>query len=154
MDIIYLNTDLELRSRRELSPILSAFGRAVSLMYNGKAGSGYLLSVETQATNRYPDRAINRFCDLVESLSKVHRKLWGACQSRILDIGFDSGTTAGSKSNCYRAQLSPSAISRAAKLGMAITITIYPVDRTRKHRKVGGLSKFQDRRRKRSVRES
>jgi hypothetical protein len=106
-------------------------------MYHGKAGRDYLLSVESAALTRGPEQTINRLCKAVEALPKEARKLWDGCSARTLDMGFDSGTTGDPRKSCFQVELSSSTLIRAAKLGMGITVTIYPLELTG-HRKLKG----------------
>jgi hypothetical protein len=59
---------------------------------------------------------------LVESLPKEIREIWHGCCSRILDIGYESGTTPPN----YRSEIRASTIRRVGEIGASIVISIYP----------------------------
>ena len=48
--------------------------------------------------------------------------MWDRCRSRILNIGFESGTTPQN----YASEIKASTIQRVAGVGGSVVITIYP----------------------------
>jgi hypothetical protein len=129
--ISYINTDLVVRSQQELSWLAAEFSDEVQVLYNGFETNQYLAVFELKGDgekNRSSEleKAIRRFCDLIERLSNEGRQRWYTCSSRVVDIGF----TSGDMPNDLTSQVSHETVSRLATLGMAIEITIYTINHT------------------------
>ena len=122
MKVHYLNTDLEIESKDDLSRILEEFGEDVSVLHQGEIRGYQQASFEIAGSASGADEVINYFCSLVESLPTEVREIWDGCCSRILDVGYESGTTSPN----YRSEIRASTIRRVAEIGASIVITIYP----------------------------
>jgi hypothetical protein len=124
MEVRYLNTDLEIESKNDLSRIVEEFGEDVSVLHHGEIRGYQHASFEiTGGLSMGADEAINGFCLLVENLPKEVREIWDGCCSRILDVGYQSGATSPN----YRSEIRASTIQRVAGIGASIVITIYPL---------------------------
>lgn len=124
MEVRYLNTDLEIESRQSLARIIEEFGADVSVLHHGEIRGFQHASFEISGGGTgEADKVANCFCLLVENLPDDARKIWAGCCSRILDIGYESGTA----STSFRSELRPSTVERLAKIGLGIVITIYPM---------------------------
>lgn len=123
MEVRYLNTDLEIESKDDLSRIVEEFGEDVLVLYHGEIRGYQHASFEIGGGGRVADEVINYFCLLVESLPKEVREIWDGCCSRILDIGYQSGATPPN----FRSEIMASTIQRVAGIGASIVITIYPL---------------------------
>jgi hypothetical protein len=123
MEVRYLNTDLELESKEDLSRIVEEFGEDVFVLHQGEIRGYQHASFEIAGSKGGADEVINYFCSLVEGLPKEHREIWDGCCSRVLDIGYESGTTSPN----YRSEIRASTIRRVAEIGASIVVTIYPV---------------------------
>jgi len=117
----YLNTDLEVDSRRELTPLVEEFGDAVFLMYNGEWGKNYRCSFEVNEHLAHANEAIAFFCMLVETLPKNVRKIWDESLKKAFSIGFESGEV-----EKIEVEIEPPVLERVAKIGAKINIVIYP----------------------------
>ena len=124
MEVSFLNVDLEIESSEELQSIIDDFGEDVSVLYNGKNGSGYnLASFEIPSgIDGDVDGIISTFCLLVENLSLESKLIWNKCHSKKFDAGFSSGDFPRSCQSEIRADT----INRVAKIGASIVITVYP----------------------------
>jgi hypothetical protein len=123
MDTRYLNTDLEIESKSDLSAIVQEFGDDVIVLYHGER-RGYQhasFEIESGATSAGADEIINTFCELVENLSKEVREIWEGCCSRVFDIGYEGGSSPQN----FRSEIRASTIQRVAAIGGSIVITIY-----------------------------
>ena len=123
MDTRYLNTDLEIESKSDLSAIVQEFGGDVIVLHHGET-RGYQLAsfeIESGATSAGADAIINTFCDLVENFSKEAREIWDGCCSRVFDVGYEGGSSPHS----FRSEIRASTIQRVAAIGASIVITIY-----------------------------
>ena len=125
MDVRYLNTDLVIESKSDISKIVQEFGDDVIVLYHGEM-RGYQhasFEVECGGTTAGADEIINSFCFLVENLPKEVREIWEGCCSRVLDVGYESGTSPRN----FRSEIRASTIQRVAAIGASIVITIYPL---------------------------
>jgi len=124
MEVRYLNTDLDIESKDDISRIVEEFGENVSVLHHGEIRGYQHASFEiTGGMSMGADEAINSFCLLVEYLPEEVREIWDGCCSRILDIGYQSGATSPN----YRSEIRASTIQRVAGIGASIVITIYPL---------------------------
>lgn len=124
MEVRYLNTDLEIESKDDISRIVEEFGEDVPVLHHGEIRGYQHASFEIAGgLSMVADEAIDSFCLLVENLPKEVREIWDGCCSRILDIGYQSGATSPN----YRSEIRASIIQRVADIGASIVITIYPV---------------------------
>lgn len=122
MEVRYLNTDLEIQSKDDLSRIVEEFGEDVLILHHGEIREYQHASFEMAGNTSGADEVINYFCTLVDGLPIEVRGIWDGCCSRILDIGYESGTTSPN----YRSEIRPSTIRRVAEIGASLVITIYP----------------------------
>jgi len=118
----FLNVDLEIVSSVPLSNVSEEFGDDVMVLYSGETSCGYMYSYELAGFDGDADSTIQRFCDLIESLSMSARKMWDDCHLKTFDIGFDSGSAA----DLYRATIRSDTILRVSKVGAEFAVTIYP----------------------------
>jgi hypothetical protein len=125
MDIRYLNTDLVIESKSDLSRIVQEFGDDVIVLHHGEMRGYHLASFEVDSggTSTGADEIINFFCLLVEQLPKEVREIWDGCCSRVLDIGYESGMSPLN----FRSEIRAPTIQRVAAIGASIVITIYPL---------------------------
>ena len=123
MDVRYLNTDLEIESKSDLSKIVDEFGDDVIVLHHGEMRGYQHASFEIAVTNEGADETINSFCNLVENLPEGVRKTWDECCSRIIDVGYESGMSPLN----FRSEIRAPTIQRVAAIGASIVITIYPV---------------------------
>jgi hypothetical protein len=120
----YLNTDLEIESKSDLSRIVKEFGEDVFVLHHGEMRGYQHASFEIPGSSAGAgaDEIINSFCTLVEELPKEVRKIWDGCCSRVFDVGYESGTSPQN----FRSEIRASTIQRVVEIGAGIVITIYP----------------------------
>ena len=123
MDTRYLNTDLEIESKSDLSRIVQEFGDDVIVLHHGDRREYHHASfeIDSGATNAGADEIINVFCDLVANFPKEVRDIWEGCCSRVFDVGYETG----SPPQNFRSEIRAPTIQRVAALGASIVITIY-----------------------------
>ena len=119
----YLNVDLLINSKEDLTPIVDSFGEDVLNLSNGEWGAHYRANFEIAGSHAASNEDISYFCLLVEGLEGKAKHLWDNALSKEFDIGFEPGT--GTES--YNTEIKPSIIKRVADIGASISITIYPV---------------------------
>ena len=117
----YLNTDLEIESREDLSPIVEYFGEDVAVLFHGEAMGSRRATFEIAGLVADADAVVNHFCMLAESLPEPERAIWNRCSRKFFDIGYEGGT----HPRAFRSEIRPETVERMAKLGVAIVITIY-----------------------------
>jgi hypothetical protein len=122
MEVQYLNTDLEIESKSDLSKIVEEFGEDVLVLHHGEIRGYQHASFEIPGGSTDADATINCFCSLVEGLPGEVRETWDGCCSRVFDIGYESGTSPQN----FRSEIRASTIQRIAKIGASLVITIYP----------------------------
>ena len=123
-NVRYLNVDLLINSKESLTPIIESFGEDVVALYNGKWGEHYRANFEIGGSHAAANEDISYFCTVVDSLEGKAKELWDNAFSKEFDIGFESGC--GKES--YSTVINASIIKRAANIGAAINITIYPLN--------------------------
>ncbi|HEY5839613.1 MAG TPA: hypothetical protein VIT19_11300 [Pyrinomonadaceae bacterium] len=122
MDVKYLNTDLEIESKSDLSEIVKEFGEDVFLHHNGEIRGYQHASFSIAGGSTGADATIDFFCTLVEQFPKDIREIWDGCCSRLFDIGYESGTSPQN----FRSEIRAATIQRVAKIGASVVVTIYP----------------------------
>jgi len=122
MDVQYLNTDLEIESKSDLSKIVEEFGEDVLVLHHAEIRGYQHASFEIPGGSEDADSTINSLCTLVEQLPRDVREIWDGCCSRIFDVGYESGTSPQN----YRSEIRAATIQRVAKIGASVVITIYP----------------------------
>jgi hypothetical protein len=122
MEIRYLNTDFELESHQDLTPIAKDFGEDVFNLHNGEARGHFLATFETNEQNHSPDAAILLFCRLIEALPKKQRTLYDKCFTKTFDIGYEGG----SKHQRYTDEIRPETLQKLSNVGASLRITVYP----------------------------
>ena len=123
----YLNTDLELDSREDLTPIVEEFGDDVVCLYNGPWGTHRRAAFELAANLPHdpdPNSCIRMFCALVAGLSPHARAIWDGCSRRTLDMGFEAGTD---RESCQQ-MLEYDALAQLAAIRTHLVITVYPAE--------------------------
>lgn len=123
MNIQYLNTDLDIKSQADISPIIKAFGNKVYVLHQENKEGYYCASLEINDRVIDANLTAEYFCHLVDRLPDHIRTIWDNCDERILDMGYESGKLP----NYYRSELKLSTIQKIAEVGMSIAITIYPI---------------------------
>ncbi len=122
MNIHYLNTDLELESPKDLTPIVKEFDDDAKNLYNGRGRGHYLATFEMPGYGHGPDTIIQHFCMLAEALEGDEKELWDGCFKKIFDIGYECGDDPKSFSD----EIREGTLERVAALGACIRITVYP----------------------------
>ncbi|AQQ01450.1 hypothetical protein B0W48_17730 [Pseudoalteromonas aliena] len=118
-EIHFLNIDLDIESKEDISPIVEFWGDAVMVFRLEEAEGVWLGSFETSEDAQ--NDIVNKYHQLITSLPPNLRAIWDRCIKRIFDFGFE----AGSSPRVFQSALSQSSISKLAEIGGAITVTIY-----------------------------
>lgn len=127
-DVHYANVDFEVESSEDLNDLIDYFGKQVNVQFHGRLESGQdfvSMSLKDIESGVYgdPERAISRFCGIVENMSEDIRQKWNKCSEIRFDIGFESGDS--DKKVNFR--ISNNTLTRIEAVGAALVITVYPI---------------------------
>ena len=121
-EVRFLNVDLEVRGRDDLTWLVTEFGGDVDNLYCGEAQGHFLATFECSRVRGDPDSVVGYFCNLVDNLPTDARLAWDGLLARVFNIGFDGGIG----QTCYQSELRPETIAAVARIGASLQITIYP----------------------------
>lgn len=123
MNISYINTDLELVSPHDLTPLVAALEiMGISHIELRKEEDGYwYATLETLTNHTEPETTLTEMLDVIETLSAEVYNLWSQCAMRKFDIGYQCG----SKPFSFQQTLTNSTLSRIANVNSDLTITLY-----------------------------
>jgi hypothetical protein len=117
----FLNVDLEVKSKDDLSPLLASLGRKVNILHHARIGRWYWLRVDLYRQPRNPIEGIKLFCGLIKSLPLSSKKLWDDAQVREFDIGIQVGLNPSSTEWLLDART----ISMMASVNARVEVTLY-----------------------------
>lgn len=119
----YLNTDLDLRSRVDLSELVLELDAAgvTALSPPVRDGEFWCVSCECSEQHATPELSIRSMLEVVERLSDRSRALWSQCVARDFNIGYECDDSHGS----VRDVLPPELLRRLAIVEAAVVITVY-----------------------------
>jgi hypothetical protein len=126
----YITVDLDLHSSFPLHDLVAAFGDNAfalhcgeGIAWPGRRACAYAAVMELNIETRGLNETLRGFCALIESLPAAAAALWKKVRRREFNIGFDSGV----QGPAFNTAIAPDVITRIAKLGGSIAVTIYPV---------------------------
>lgn len=118
----FMNVDLDIHSKLDLRPLVSALGEKISENYVGRVRRTHEAHLELAwRHNQTPTSIILGFCKLIEALPRSERKLWDSAKTRSFDIGIESPE----RNTYFWSAVSPEAVRAAADVGAQIAITVY-----------------------------
>jgi len=124
-DPYYINTDLEIDSREDLTIIGQEFGEGATEMYNGDWGKNKRAAFEIAGGFADVNGAIRMFCTLVETLSPEARSVWDRSLSKTFSVGLQSGNSDAR----LETAIEPRIVERVAQIGASISFVVYPIDK-------------------------
>lgn len=119
----YLNTDFELRSNTDLTPLadlLDENGWSRQLLIRTEDRE-WLASYETGEHVREPELTLITFLDVIESLGAQSRAIRSSCHLREFDLGYDGGDGDWLLHNT----ISHKTLHRAVAIGASLRFSIY-----------------------------
>jgi hypothetical protein len=141
----FINVDLEVRGAEDLSALAAALESRSCVLYSGKEGRRFLVSIEAHPSQKSPEATIWALLAVIKSLPQAARAFVKRAESRTFNIGYGAGTTLtlmyetppgsgvwrpkGSKLRTYEASLTPKLLRAVADLGGTISTTLYPATR-------------------------
>jgi hypothetical protein len=117
----FLNVDLDVYSRSDLTPFVDALSKKALVLYLGREGRVHSAHFELRTSPKDANAAIRGFAALLQSLPRVTRKLWNEATVRDFNIGIQSS----SERQRHTTQLSAEAIQAASALKGQIVVTVY-----------------------------
>lgn len=114
----FLNVDLDIESKQDITLIVQSFGEQVVLMRHEFLADTYYASFETGYARL--DEIIAEYVRLVQNLPSEAQIVWSQCK-RTLDIGYRCGV----EPYTFHSTLSSEIVTKIAALGATIVITLY-----------------------------
>ena len=138
----FLNVDLDIYSKADLRPLVTALGKKVMVLYVGRIRQTHRAHLELTKITKTAAATIRGFCSLIEALPKLERNLWNAAKVRDFNIGVQAGTQPHSTEFALAAET----LKAAHELGARVVFTVYapeqprtPIVKSRTHfKKVAG----------------
>jgi hypothetical protein len=121
----YLNTDLDLVSGDDLTPLAAAFAKKKWSVLHCEQHADHLwrAGFEVPGGQSKLEKAIPAMLKVIETLPSPLKSLWASCLKRDFNIGFDGGY----EPRAAEYALASALLSRIAAVGASVTITIYAV---------------------------
>ncbi|SFC81592.1 hypothetical protein [Pseudoalteromonas denitrificans] len=122
-EIQFLNVDLELESKNDISILVNELAKKTTILHFDKDDYRHFARIEANSDITSPDQAINHLCEQLESCSREALKQWLSCKKRTFDIGFQSGRNP----KCFNQAIKSDTLLRISAIDAGIEITIYPL---------------------------
>jgi hypothetical protein len=122
--ITYLNTDLDLISAGDLTPLAEALETAgVPPLHVTQGDDGHWYATfEADKQFAEPKPNIAAMLAVIESFTGPHRSVWDSCTRREFNIGYDCGAEPWA----FNQGLSAELLGRMAAAGASLRVTLYP----------------------------
>jgi len=123
----YLNTDLDLISKRNLSGLLSELESKCCILHGEKHDDSWFIRAESLSGEEEggsdPSQDIGSLLDVLENLDEKSSMLLRSCETIEFNIGWQAGDERPA-ANSFT--LEPELLARIAALGGRLATTIYP----------------------------
>lgn len=126
--IRYLNTDLDLRSAEDLTPLAMLFisyGMGQNHLRQGDDGNWFAI-FETDGCCAEPNQTITLLLEVIEALTPEHMALWSRCTVKEFNLGYQCQCQCGTEPRPFTRGLSSEVVARIAAVGASLRITLYP----------------------------
>jgi len=127
---VYLNVDLEVRSRANLMPLVDALRPRLFVLNARRVRGAFFASFEISGLTLPPDAAIRRFAQVLSGLPPSVRRLWKSAHDRVFDIGLER--TAGR--GIFSLALRPETVKTIARMNARVAFTLYSHGRRERKR--------------------
>jgi hypothetical protein len=123
----FLNIDLDVRSRRSLAPLVTAWPRSYQpLIAEGRPNSRWLI-LNPPRHVATAEAAAKELLQCIESLRGDARVCWKHAHRRTFDVGIQAGGE-GSGRAFEEVRLTAETLKRIAAAGAQIQVTVYPAE--------------------------
>jgi hypothetical protein len=116
----FLNIDLEIESKSNITCIINELGSRVIILRNQEINGLYFVSLETIFSEG--NEIINEYLSLINGLKPKTRELWDNCTKREFNFGY---RCSGKTSYSFQSNISEKSIHSLSKIGGSVAITIY-----------------------------
>jgi len=126
--ICFLNVDLDIESKHDISAIIKDFGDKVFILNDEPYSEGsHNLSVELygRCGDQEPEGLILDYVELIKNFSDDAKDAWNKAHKKSFDIGYECGFQPYSINN----QLSASTINAVASVNASVIFTLYCVQK-------------------------
>ncbi len=121
----FLNADLILQSRHDLSSLENAWGEDMVMLSCHQQDECYQATFELgedALREHTPEVVIQRLCTLLEALQPPYRDLFQHAEKRVVDVGFETPRQNANFTNI----ISVSTLSRLVQLNTELAMIVYP----------------------------
>jgi hypothetical protein len=126
--IHFLNVDLDLYSKSNLQPLVTAMGEMVSVLHIGRHKRTYRAHLELASYAKSADSTIRGLCVLIRTLPRAARKVWNAAMVR----DFNIGVQAAMQPYWQEIALAPETVKAISEVNARIVLTVYAPEVRRK----------------------
>jgi len=124
----FLNVDLDIESKYDISPIVRDFGDRVFILNNEPySQESYNLSVELNDSwcQQDPEGLILSYIELIKNFSDDAKDAWNKAHKKAFDLGYECGFQPYSINN----ELSANTINAVTSVGASVIFTLYSVQK-------------------------
>jgi hypothetical protein len=120
----YINTDLDLFSTVDLTPLTAAFESqgVFALHVTSREDGCWSAILETDAQYEDPESNIAAILSVIEKFDEPERGVWQSLKLREFNIGYDCGIEPWA----FNQGLSNALLQRVAEVGASLRVTSYP----------------------------
>jgi hypothetical protein len=123
----FLNVDLDIYSRSNLQPLLTAMGKRVSILHAQRDGQTFCAHLELARQTKSADSTIRGLCALVRALPRAEGKLWNAAKVRDFNIGVQAEMQPFS----YEIAIAAETVKAVSDVNARIVFTVYAPQESR-----------------------
>lgn len=120
----FINIDMVLSAPENLSGIATELAGQIFILQNDWYADAYQLAFECTFEHQQAAPVLDVFIGLLEQLSPQAKALLARCSKKMLDIGYNSGNTAGALHDPIHAYQ----LKKLAEYDIDLHITIYPFE--------------------------
>ena len=131
----FMNVDLDVSSRFDLQPLVSALGKRVRVYYLERVKRTYRAALAVEKPTKDADSTILAFCELIQSLSEDDLRHWQDAKTREFNIGIQAGVRPHDSLFLVEAET----LKTVAAIGGCIGVTVYPPEQSKRK---GSASQF------------
>ena len=117
----FLNVDLDIYSKSNLQPLVTALGKNVIVLHAGLDRRTFCAHLELARVTRSADSTIRGFCSLIQALPGTERDLWNSARVRDFNIGVQAATQPFS----HEIALAAETVKAASEVSARIVFTVY-----------------------------
>jgi hypothetical protein len=119
----FLNVDLDIYSKYDLQPLVTAMGDKVFVLYVGRYKRTYRAHLELPGSglSKSPDSTLRKYCALIRTLPRAAVELWNAAKVRDFNVGVQAWT----QPNSFEIAIAPETVRAASEVNARIVFTVY-----------------------------